>query len=162
MVTVPTPIHVSQPSGPKTVILPAECRVYLNVPATHHTPRYWPDPYKLDPMRWLKSQSENPSSSNNNNNKKTIAADRARQMKGTFLTFSDGGRVCLGRKFAQSEYIAFLAMLLREYRVELREDMDRSMVEREIYLRCKGTLTLAPLGNVRLVLKRREKVSGRD
>jgi cytochrome P450 len=159
MVSTPTQIHVSQPSGPpQTVILPAECRVYINVPATHLTPRYWPEPHKLDPTRWLKPpQSEHPSSTTD---KKPTAADRSRQMRGTFLTFSDGGRACLGRKFAQAEYIAFLATLLREYRVELREDMDRALVEKWIYLRCKGTLTLAPLDNVRIVLRRREAAGG--
>jgi cytochrome P450 len=133
-------------------MLPAECRIYINVPATHHTPRYWPDPYKLDPTRWLKApQSEKLSSTA----KETTAVAHSRYVRGTFLTFSDGGRACLGRKFAQAEYIAFLATLLREYRVELREDMEKDLVQKWIHLRCKGTLTLAPLDNVRLVLKKR-------
>lgn len=155
MTSAPAPIYVSQPSGPpKTVILPAECRVYINVPATHHTSRYWPDPYKLDPTRWLKPpQPEKPLPSSN---KETTAVVRSRHVRGAFLTFSDGGRACLGRKFAQAEYIAFLATLLREYRIELREDMEKALVQKWIYLRCKGTLTLAPLDNVRLVLKKRD------
>ncbi len=152
MVSTPTTISVSTPSGPNPHLLPTSCRVYLNVPATHHTPRYWPDPHKLDPTRWLRPASPG--------DKKTLAADRDRHMRGTFLTFSEGARACLGRKFAQAEYVAFLVTLLREFRVELREDMQPQAVTREIYFRCKGTLTLAPLDNVRLVLKRREDVSG--
>lgn len=152
MVSSPTIVCVSTPSGPIPCLLPANCRVYLNVPATHHTERYWPDPYKLDPTRWLRTASSQPS----RGEKKSIAANRNRHMQGTFLTFSDGARACLGRKFAQAEYVAFLVTLLREFRVKLREDMHPRAVEREIYFRCKGTLTLAPLDNIRLVLERRE------
>lgn len=87
--------------------------------------------------------------------KKVTTADRARQMRGTFLTFSDGQRSCLGRKFAQSEYIAFLATLLKDYRVVLGEGQDFERVEKDVYLRCAGRITLAPLDNVKLELKRR-------
>ena len=88
--------------------------------------------------------------------RKLYAADKNRNTQGAFLTFSGGARACLGRKFAQSEYVAFLVTVLRDYRVKLREDMDPKMVEKMIYFRCKGTLTLAPLDNVRLFLEKRE------
>ena len=71
------------------------------------------------------------------------------------MTFSDGARACLGRKFAQSEYVAFVVTLLREFRVKLREEYTREDVERKIRCRCKGTLTLAPMDDVGLVLAKR-------
>lgn len=76
-------------------------------------------------------------------------------MRGTFLTFSDGARACLGRKFAQTEYVAFLTALLKDYRVVLGDDMDARAVEKDLYLRSAGKVTLSPLDNVRLSLKRR-------
>ncbi|KAG8532546.1 uncharacterized protein KY384_002423 [Bacidia gigantensis] len=39
--------------------------------------------------------------------------------KGSFLPFSDGHRSCLGRRFAQVELLAFLALVFKHYSVEL-------------------------------------------
>ncbi|KAL7268290.1 hypothetical protein RUND412_009091 [Rhizina undulata] len=39
--------------------------------------------------------------------------------RGAFLTFSDGRRPCLGRKFAEVELVAILAALFRKHRIEL-------------------------------------------
>lgn len=83
--------------------------------------------------------------------------EKKRYEQGTFLTFSDGGRACLGKKFAQSEYVSFVATLLGEYRVKLSSKEDRSDVERKMFWRCKGTLTLAPLDEVGLVIERRDR-----
>ncbi|CAI7653188.1 unnamed protein product [Penicillium pancosmium] len=129
----------------KTYDLPGGTRVYLNAPAVHYHPKYWPEPYKVDPNRWRSSPG----------GKYVVPSDKTRQMKGTLLTFSDGSRACLGRKFAQAEYIAFFATLLREYRVRLGPGSDRTSVERDMFRKSAGTITLAPLGNVRLQLQAR-------
>ncbi len=140
MVNQPTQILVySDAAKPTPHILPKDCRVYLNAPAIHYSERYWPSPLTLDPSRWRDSPN--------------IIRDR----RGSFLTFSDGSRACLGRKFAQAEYVAFLAVLLREYRVTLAEGMDPVMVEKDIYLRCAGKITLAPLDSIKLGLEKRAK-----
>ncbi len=76
-------------------------------------------------------------------------------MRGTFLTFSDGSRACLGRKFAQAEYLGFLVALLKEHRVVLGKGMEEKTVERDLFLRCAGKVTLSPLDNVRLGLRKR-------
>lgn len=147
MVHTPTKIHVSQrtppDSAPSSHILPAGCRVYMNTAATHYHPHIWPSPYKLDPSRWTDTTTSADS-------KKVVASDRARQMRGTFLSFSDGSRACLGRKFAQAEYVAFLVAVLREFRIELAGDMSRGDVEKDLFLRCAGTVTLRPLDTIKL------------
>ena len=74
-------------------------------------------------------------------------------MRGTLLTFSDGSRACLGRKFAQAEYIAFFASLLRGYDVVLKPGLNKKAVEKDLYLKCAGKLTLAPLSSIMLALK---------
>jgi cytochrome P450 len=76
-------------------------------------------------------------------------------MKGTLLTFSDGSRACLGREFAQAEYVAFFATLLRQYRVRLAPGSDPAVVERDLLAKSAGTITLAPLANVRLHIQPR-------
>lgn len=42
--------------------------------------------------------------------------------KGTFIPFSDGQRACLGKRFAQIEILAALAVIFSEYSVELAVD----------------------------------------
>jgi cytochrome P450 len=76
-------------------------------------------------------------------------------MRGTLLTFSDGARACLGRKFAQAEYMAFFVGLLREHVVELAPGQIPTDVERDLYLKCAGKVTLAPSSHIKLSLKQR-------
>lgn len=157
MVNKPERIITEEKDGPKSYLLPAGARVYLSSPAVHYTDKYWPDHKKLDPTRWYdpSATAGRVDKGSKQNDKKTILADKTRHMRGTLLTFSEGSRACLGRKFSQSEYIAFLAALLKDYRVELAPGSDPKKVERDINLKCAGKVTLAPLDNVKLRLKKR-------
>ncbi|CAK4032165.1 hypothetical protein DOTSEDRAFT_73141 [Lecanosticta acicola] len=47
------------------------------------------------------------------------AASLYRPPKGAYIPFSDGYRSCLGRRFAQVEILAVLAVMFKEYSVEL-------------------------------------------
>ncbi|KAI9739476.1 MAG: Cytochrome P450 monooxygenase prx9 [Claussenomyces sp. TS43310] len=163
MVNEATSILVSPTEGPdsppRTHILPRECRVYLNAPAVHYTERYWPDCTVLDPSRWAKAvtapnrdETDLPTA-----DKKVVAADKTRQVRGSLLTFSGGARACLGRKFAQSEFISFLVTLLKDHEVVLGPGMDPVTVKRDIDLRAAGKLTLSPVDNIKLGLKKRVK-----
>lgn len=116
--------------SPRHHVLPAECRVYLNVNAVHYHERYWPDPWALKPERWMGTIAVTPNE--RADNKKVVASDKSRQVRGTLMTFSGGARACLGRKFTQSEYISVLATVLREYRIVLGEGMDAKVVKQEI------------------------------
>ncbi|KAI1267672.1 putative cytochrome P450 oxidoreductase [Xylariaceae sp. FL1019] len=136
-------------------VLPAECRVYLNVNAVHYHERYWHDPWDLVPERWMGTVGVTP---NERPDKKVVASDKSRQVRGTLMTFSGGARACLGRKFTQSEYISVLATVLREYRIVLGEGMDAGLVKQEIDNLAAGTVTLAPLKYVKLALKKRTDI----
>lgn len=66
--------------------------------------------------------------------------------KGTFLPFSEGSRMCSGKKFASVEFVAVLYTLLRDYRVELALDQPGWTKERVLSVlkgRKAGALTLA-------------------
>lgn len=177
MITKPQPILVGSPNNtsaaapPTTYILPAGTRVYLSAPGIHYHPRYWPSPYTLDPHRWTAPSSVHHATGDDDiavirppattdQAKRIVAADRTRHMRGTLLTFSDGARACLGRKFAQSEYMAFLAALLKDYRVCLpaggEGSLDSRMVERDLFNKSAGKVTLAPFAEVGLRLERRK------
>ncbi|CAI6332017.1 unnamed protein product [Periconia digitata] len=140
---------------PQQHVLPAECRVYLNADAVHYHERYWPDAWALKPERWMDTIEINP---NERSEKKVVASDKSRQVRGTLMTFSGGARACLGRKFAQSEYISILATILKEYRIVLGEGMDAKQVKRDIDHLAAGAVTLAPLNKVKLALKKRTDV----
>jgi hypothetical protein len=61
---------------------------------TEHNPRSYDDPMTFRPSRW------------DNVNDESISA------------FSVGPRTCLGKKFAMTESVAFLALLLRDFAVQ--------------------------------------------
>ena len=158
MISKPTTITVYPANEqPRQHTLPAQCRVYLNTHAVHYNERYWPEPLNIRPERWMneirvKAQDPEPGS------RKTDASDKTRQVRGTLMTFSGGARACLGRKFAQSEYISMLATLLREYRLVLGEGVDASIAQRETDTLASGGITLSPLNYVKLALEKRIKV----
>lgn len=170
--------HTTQPVevGTTTHILPPGCRVYLSAPGVHYNDKYWKNATELKPERWSEAYSygnggadTTPSSGHTSNptpngskqaKSSSLAADKTRQMRGTLLTFSDGSRACLGRKFAQAEYVAFFAALLYEFEVTFAEGVHRDQVRRDLDWKCAGKVTLAPLAGTRLEFKRREERQG--
>jgi cytochrome P450 len=107
--------------------VPKNTMIALNVPAAHRNPNQWPHgkpgrPHDLEyapsnpdddlgefkPERWL------PSSSNN--------AGSYRPERGAYLPFSEGSRICIGRRFTQVEMVALLAVIFQNYSVELAVD----------------------------------------
>ncbi|KAK2017791.1 putative cytochrome P450 oxidoreductase [Colletotrichum eremochloae] len=142
----------------RTATLPAECRVYLSAPAVHYHPKYWPEPEELEPSRWMHKEwtkNQNASSTAKGSSKHVVAADKTRQMRGTLLTFSDGSRACLGRKFAQAEFIAFLAVLLRRFEICFPPDVDVEQARRDLNFKSAGMVTLAPIDGFRMAVRKR-------
>jgi cytochrome P450 len=73
--------------------------------------------------------------------------------RGTFMSFGEGPRACMGRNFARAEFVAFYSRLLRKYRLKLGDGMDAKQVERTIRLRSGGSpVTLVPPDDVRIDL----------
>ncbi|MCJ1463788.1 hypothetical protein MMC07_002397 [Pseudocyphellaria aurata] len=96
-------------------IIPPKTIIVFNVMALHTHPRHWsPDPLAWRPSRWITS------SSHTSRDLPTILAHESlRQPKtGTFLPWSDGARVCTGKKFSQVEMVAVTARILRGHRLE--------------------------------------------
>ncbi|KAA8909881.1 cytochrome P450 oxidoreductase [Sphaerosporella brunnea] len=144
-----------------TFVLPAACEVVINNTAVHFHARYWPEPETFEPLRWL---SEDP-------NAYVPSAPTAQQRReigkklqergqwnpnhrrGTFLTFGEGPRACIGRRFAHAEYAAYFACLLRRHRVHLADGLAAGEVERRLRMTSGGGLvTLTPRDNVKLKL----------
>jgi cytochrome P450 len=99
----------------------------------HPTSNVSNDMEEFRPERWLTSESAtdaSPSSGEAGESKSDsdeslleAASDTAtalfRPAKGAYVPFSDGARACIGRRFAQVEILAALAVILRAHSVEL-------------------------------------------
>ncbi|KAF7329958.1 RNA helicase [Mycena kentingensis (nom. inval.)] len=89
----------------RDVLIRGGSRVMVDVMAVCHNPHDFPNPESFMPSRWMSSEQ-----------------------KDSPIMFGAGPRQCVGRKFAQTEAVCFLAHFLREWRVEtvLREDETRA------------------------------------
>ena len=91
------------------VTVPAGSIVLVDVSATHTNPKYWgdaeegPRPLAFDPLRWLEGG----------------VGGGFRPAPGAWEGFSDGARSCIGRRFAQVEFVAVLARVFWEYCVQV-------------------------------------------
>lgn len=99
----------------------------------HFCSSYWgPDVDVYDPSRWDPNNTKSfLQKYNDTSTYNTTEASTAKEVKGSkepvllkplrgaWIPFSDGIRACLGKKFAQVEFVAVLTVLLRRHRVEL-------------------------------------------
>jgi len=131
-----TTLTVSNAKGGKTTFpVPSGTMVDLHVAGLHYNPRYWKDPHKFMPERFLGDWP-----------------------KDAFAPFSLGARACLGRRFFETQGIASMAMLLSRYKIEIKEEPEfAGETFEERYARITAfdlVLTTTPL-RVPLVFKRR-------
>ncbi|KXS99863.1 hypothetical protein AC578_4466 [Pseudocercospora eumusae] len=119
------------------VIVPPGCYVTMDTAATHRNPRYWPhtspeDVLEFRPERWLLDPAKTNSNTDDDAYEKEegldfdgpdkrpdTAASLYRPPKGAYVPFSEGYRSCLGRRFAQVEILAVLAVMFKQWSVEL-------------------------------------------
>ncbi|KAK1017424.1 Cytochrome P450, partial [Friedmanniomyces endolithicus] len=119
--------------GGKHVTVPADCNVTLDTVALHRNPKYWPHTSEADlldfrPERWLVDGGANGHHDHGHGDEAHSNVDEGldfddgpdkrpdtapslfRPAKGAYIPFSDGYRSCLGRRFAQVEILAVLAV----------------------------------------------------
>ncbi|KAF7426204.1 hypothetical protein PC9H_008571 [Pleurotus ostreatus] len=91
--SIPNPVGQE---GSETIPVPKGTQVVVDMVGVQYNPRYFKEPEKFKPSRWEGVSNESES----------------------FTAFSVGPRMCIGRKFAITESVCWLTMLLREWRVE--------------------------------------------
>lgn len=101
--------------------------VYLPIYSVHRDGRWWPDPLRFDPERFLGEPDR----------------DRPRC---AYLPFGAGRRVCIGSQFALLEATLVAATIAQRYSLDL---VDGATVEPE------ATVTLRPKGGLPLRIQRR-------
>ncbi|KAF2821233.1 cytochrome P450 [Ophiobolus disseminans] len=85
--------------GDRTIIVPANTSISPSLLAVHTHPKYWPNPLAWKPTRWLTKVDG-----------KDCLVTPARD---TYFPWSDGPQNCPGRKFSEVEFVAVLALLMR-------------------------------------------------
>ncbi|KAF2625144.1 cytochrome P450 monooxygenase-like protein [Macroventuria anomochaeta] len=126
--------------GDKTYTIPGDTHIFLNS-AIHRNPKYWPAPSNtaststtgaqdvdtFRPERWLSNSELEDSFVDINYDDEDLrgpsgedtSASLFKPVKGSYIPFSDGFRSCIGRRFAQVEILAVLAVIFSQYSVEL-------------------------------------------
>lgn len=136
--------------------LPPDCEIVVNITGVHYNTKCWPEPHTFEPKRWLCKDPNSyiPSSSSKSDLDPNVR--NPNHKRGTFLTFSEGPRACLGRRFAQAEFICFFAEVLKHHRLRLAQGVDRMDVEKPFRSCSAGSpITLAPPSNIGLMLEQR-------
>ncbi|KAL3457039.1 cytochrome P450 [Aspergillus heterothallicus] len=147
--------------------LPPNVRVNLNCNALHNSEMYWgPDAKTFDPRRWDKRNPESFLAVNDGVEGLSAPGLESQEIhkphRGAFIPFSDGIRACVGRKFAQAEFVATLVGLLQEYRVtparlEGESHHDAKMRTEKALCNSSTFLTLALTDKVPLAFHRRKR-----
>ena len=134
--------------GGEPVNVPGGTYINLITPAVHRNPKYWPHTSEQDllefrPERWLLDPTKANSNSDDDayaqeegldfegpDKRPDTAASLFRPPKGAYIPFSEGYRSCLGRRFAQVEILAVLAVIFKTWSVEL--DVSAFMTDEEL------------------------------
>ena len=108
-------------------VAPANSIILMSQFVTHHDPRFYPEPFKFDPERWLPEA-------------------QAARPKFSYFPFGGGPRLCIGEQFAGMEGVLILATIARQWRMRLASD--QVVVPEPL-------ITLRPKYGMRMMLERR-------
>jgi len=146
-----------------TLKIPPNTRINLDVCSLHRNPRYWvrPNefiPERFDPASKIQDEVYQENSSNDEDKENDGSGmDRQQQRQShhrhAWIPFSDGIRSCLGRKFAEVEFVCTITMIVQNYVVRLPKD-----IKIDNLLDCHTVITLKPKRPFQLIFKKRERV----
>ncbi|KJZ70913.1 hypothetical protein HIM_09706 [Hirsutella minnesotensis 3608] len=101
--------------GDKTFVLPPHSMIAPSYGSVQTDPRFWgSDSLEWRPSRWINSSDKSSTGS------VTTPGDEELDMhtRGAFIGWSEGSRDCPGKKFSQVEFVAAMAVLFKDSRVE--------------------------------------------
>jgi len=96
----PLPFLTGRKAAKDTVVghcqIPAGTNIILNLVSMTHDPKIWPDPEVVRPERWF---TEN----------------ITKEQRNSWMTFSNGPRICIGMNFSLLEQKIFLVNFLKQF-----------------------------------------------
>lgn len=108
--------------------IPAGAILFMSQFVMHRDPRYFPDPLRFDPDRWIPQEA-------------------ARRPHFSYFPFGGGPRVCIGETFAWMEGVLVLATIAQKWKLQLVPG--HPVVP-------KALITLRPSYGMRMTLQRRQ------
>jgi cytochrome P450 len=103
------PANDNEPLTIQGHLIPKGTQVGVSIYSIHHNPKYFPDPFKFRPERWLQGDQ---SSTHEGVPLKTEA------MHNAFAPFSSGPRGCAGKAMAYTEASLVVSKLLMRFDFE--------------------------------------------
>lgn len=101
--------------GNKTIVLPPKTMVVPSYASIQTDSKYWGD----DSLTWRPSRFvESPERTKSAGHSALDDEEFLVPERGTFLSWSGGARDCVGRKFSQVEFVAVVASLFRDWKVD--------------------------------------------
>lgn len=107
--------------------IPARSVLLMSPYVVHRDPRWYPEPLKFDPERWLPDAA-------------------ATRPKFSFFPFGGGARVCIGERFAWMEGVLLLATLGQKWKLRLEPGHP---------VETRALITLRPKHGMRMVVEPR-------
>ncbi|KAG9014708.1 hypothetical protein FRB94_010555 [Tulasnella sp. JGI-2019a] len=121
------------------VFIPKGSEVRLDLLGLHHNPRYWPDPHKFQPDRFVDPNWP----------------------RDAFVPFYAGSGSCVGRRFSEVEAIAIITLVIRKYKVSIDsvkfpDVVGESKLQRcERLLKSTNSVTITPCNDIPLIFTKR-------
>lgn len=122
-------------------LIKAGDRVVMFAYGIHRSAKYWPEPERFDPTRWIGDQKRVPY---------------------TYLPFGGGKRSCIGGAMSQVENTLALSVLLDRYALDYAgsKDSDGSDGQPLAEPQINATVTLTPRGGLYFRVKERKRGAG--
>lgn len=103
------------------MVIPPNVGVMPSILAVQMHPTFWTDPLLWNPKRWVSSSPDL--------RPKIEAENIITPRQSTFFPWSDGPQNCPGQKFSQVEFVAVIAVLLRDHRVSVVRKVGENIEE---------------------------------
>lgn len=130
--------------------------ILITLALLEYNPRYFPDPTAYKPSRWYAQESSNEPDAFT-----AFSIGRFHLISSALSIHTEataGPRACIGRKFATTEAVCFLALFLRDWRVDIVLEHGETREQwRERVLKAEMIMTLS-VGDVPIKLTRRRKI----